>query len=616
MRVFYLYNHDISECGEAPYQRIEIYKDTYYCQGKGKVTMVRYCEHCNSILVGHWEYIKNAIDSFIYDRYLRESKEGKPEVLCNKFGTRQINERHIAGYDCSESDVRDLCYNCERVASLEKGDVVNTFVFDEKKYQTIEPYYKFSPEVFQYRKEIESFGTMEVCPICNEKLVNNKDNFWSNAELGSFRAGEKYVAYNRWNNDSVLEDFNAFKTRKLSDFSKENATQKVEKKKEEFDIKPVDKAFDKNAFDTDGLKNYLDHLCKLESNVFSICERLKELYTLHFTSPKDSLASQLGLTIELREKLTINKTAYSALEMSIPEKSIPVEAYAVSYPPAPVPPQMPQQPQLISVGLFNKNKAEEENRLLMQRYQADVLAYNAQVEIYTKEAERYNRIVEQLWQKQNEIYAQKVAEARKNKQDKLESLSKEINILEGKINEIKNGSSEIITTEKIENEFIESEIKEAENALCETYKALNELYSYNIIFGKYRNFVAVSTFYEYLVSGRCISLEGPDGAYNLYENEVRANQIISQLSQVIVSLEKIQQNQYVIYSAIKEGNRQLKHLNESMTSAVSSLKKISCSMESIAENTAITAYNSTVTAYYSKKNTELTNALGFMLALS
>ena len=39
-------------------------------------------------------------------------------------------------------------------------------------------------------------------------------------------------------------------------------------------------------------------------------------------------------------------------------------------------------------------------------------------------------------------------------------------------------------------------------------------------------------------------------------------------------------------------------------------------MSRIADNTEVIAYNTERTAFYAKKNTELTNALGFMVALN
>lgn len=84
--------------------------------------------------------------------------------------------------------------------------------------------------------------------------------------------------------------------------------------------------------------------------------------------------------------------------------------------------------------------------------------------------------------------------------------------------------------------------------------ALGKLYAENIIYPKYRNMVAVTMIYEYLESGRCSQLEGPDGAYNLYEMELRQNIIIGQLSSIMDNLERIKENQFTLYNEIVEAN--------------------------------------------------------------
>lgn len=86
----------------------------------------------------------------------------------------------------------------------------------------------------------------------------------------------------------------------------------------------------------------------------------------------------------------------------------------------------------------------------------------------------------------------------------------------------------------------------------ESERALDKLYALDVIYPKYRSLPALTSIYEYLVIGRCNSLTGPDGAYNLYENEIRANAIIWQLSVVIKQLEQIKQNQYALYQQVKE----------------------------------------------------------------
>lgn len=84
--------------------------------------------------------------------------------------------------------------------------------------------------------------------------------------------------------------------------------------------------------------------------------------------------------------------------------------------------------------------------------------------------------------------------------------------------------------------------------------ALQALYDENVIFPKYRNLVAITTINEYLLSGRCYCLEGPDGAYNLYEMELRKNIVIGQLSDIIDDPEKLRGNQYSLYEALRRSN--------------------------------------------------------------
>lgn len=119
-------------------------------------------------------------------------------------------------------------------------------------------------------------------------------------------------------------------------------------------------------------------------------------------------------------------------------------------------------------------------------------------------------------------------------------------------------------------------------SLCQD--ALNQLYSLDIIFPKYRNFVAISQIYEYFMSGRCTELEGHEGAYNIFESELRQNVIISQLNDVLANLEEIKQTQYMIYDAICFANSQLAQI-ESNTAA-------------IAYNTSVTAENTAIIARY------------------
>ncbi len=126
---------------------------------------------------------------------------------------------------------------------------------------------------------------------------------------------------------------------------------------------------------------------------------------------------------------------------------------------------------------------------------------------------------------------------------------------------------EIADYQKREQEFDET--------IVSCMDALNELYGYDIIFPKYRNFVAISQIYEYFASGRVTELGGPDGAYNLFESELRQNIIICELSTIIRQLEDIKTYQRMTYDAISESNRLLRNIEQ---------------------NTAVTAFNSAAIA--------------------
>ncbi len=75
-------------------------------------------------------------------------------------------------------------------------------------------------------------------------------------------------------------------------------------------------------------------------------------------------------------------------------------------------------------------------------------------------------------------------------------------------------------------------------------------YEKNLIHPKYRNFVAISQIYDYFDTGRCDKLEGPDGAYNLFESELRMNTIISDLRVIQQKLDEVINIMYSICSSL------------------------------------------------------------------
>ena len=110
---------------------------------------------------------------------------------------------------------------------------------------------------------------------------------------------------------------------------------------------------------------------------------------------------------------------------------------------------------------------------------------------------------------------------------------------------------------KVQKQVAEVYRQKVENSLVTSKRNLEKMYSYNIVFPKYRNYVMVSSIYEYLCAGRCTTLEGHEGAYNILELEIRLDRIITQLDRVIENLEAIRANQYMLYSCLKESNRKM-----------------------------------------------------------
>ena len=340
---------------------------------------------------------------------------------------------------------------------------------------------------------------------------------------------------------------------------------------------------------------------------------------MDYEAEKEAVASEKILLS--KDKNTLDKASkkYKALKSKKVENEITIEDFPIQYPAEPIKPRKPDAPFLAKPGFFNKKRVLAENALRTERYEKALAQYNLAYEEYNEALKKREETIAFLETEREKEYKSAIENAK-------ESLGKEVvaakDNYENLLEKYKKASDRP-TSQKAEHRLLIEEIATAEELLKSFYKAQNDMYSYGVIFEKYRNFVAISSFYEYIFSGRCETLEGANGAYNLYENEIRMNMVIGQLNQVIESLEEIKQNQYMIYTAIQETNRQMKDLNSStmsMVGALGEIKSRATSMESymskIANNTDVIAYNTERTAFYAKKTAELTNALGFVVALS
>lgn len=129
-------------------------------------------------------------------------------------------------------------------------------------------------------------------------------------------------------------------------------------------------------------------------------------------------------------------------------------------------------------------------------------------------------------------------------------------------------------------------------------QALDELYSLGIVHPKYRSLIPVTMFCEYIETGRCSELTGHEGAYNIYEQEMRMDQIITQIDTVIKKLDDIQETQYALYSILSESNRTLNRIESKNSEMIRSLGAIE-------ENSELTAYNSYINGVKTQALTDI-----------
>lgn len=137
-----------------------------------------------------------------------------------------------------------------------------------------------------------------------------------------------------------------------------------------------------------------------------------------------------------------------------------------------------------------------------------------------------------------------------------------------------------------EKQFLESKITILNASSSRTKGLLNKLYNNGCIYihPKYRNVVAIAQILEYYETGRRDCLEGVNGAYDLFETELRQNLIISNLSQIQKDLNVIQQNQRALYNELQSTNNLLNSMKQEMN-------QVNKSINDIKINSYITAYN-------------------------
>lgn len=156
------------------------------------------------------------------------------------------------------------------------------------------------------------------------------------------------------------------------------------------------------------------------------------------------------------------------------------------------------------------------------------------------------------------------------------------------------------------------EVAECEEHLKTAIKNKKELLSLNVIYPKYLDFPAITTIYEYLQVGRCSTLTGPDGAYNLYEHDLQFGIVIGKLDKIVNSLEQIKQNQFNTYQILESIEINTSMMNASMDKMLENIGSMQQSIGDIAQSAQNSEYYNQKTAYYSEVAAREASTLSFI----
>lgn len=623
-----------------------------------EVFLFRTCEHCHTDLAGLWEYNEELIECYgtFYDKRHGEFKSGysvspyanfsrakrdsfyldlnsyvlgkesksenfsgidiyDSELLMKqlmtfglvwKLNDDQIREYEGEDYELFGKEYYEKQYKvCTDVNELSGGEEIQDayYYLDNLSFETYKDYLKSEEylEILEFKNEINEFEMMQICPICGGRLSD-------------CHSADLYIP-----SDSTVSEMLEICHKEILERT-ESAKSSLRKTATENFISAIlntnDMATNTKGTEisnTNDLKKYVKNVLSVEKLVLELAERLRSVYQEYYIAEREALSAEKIRIFEGSQKRnTLQKEYENALNSEfIP--TISLEDVSIKLPDHPIEPTAPAKPIFKEAGLFNKKKIAAENEMLNNEYLQKLEDYNKARAKYLNDMEIYTRTVDELMRERKRKYEELVEKEKEQYQQKINELKAQLDKEQANVDSC--GEMQV-TPEGMKYNLLKPEKEEAEELLTKAVKLRVELYSCDIIFEKYRDIVSMAMFCEYFESGRCQELVGPNGAYNLYENEIRMNMIISQLDQVIESLEQIKNNQFLIYSALQTMNAQLSKLNTSMDKAVKSLSNIETDVAHIDETAEIIAYNTERTAYYSQKNAELTNALGYMVALS
>ena len=383
---------------------------------------------------------------------------------------------------------------------------------------------------------------------------------------------------------------------------------------------------------------YLKGLLLIKTVIFSLEQRLKDLIHQQYTANQNYINTEYKLKKYGADGIRRDLAAVNDSIDRIADKksfTIPADWYISQHIEKPIKPEKPVAfsamepvaPEYKKPGLFNKKAVLAENETLKAKYENELTEWRQQKAEYETALDLYETKIEEFT-KNNEVFmTREAAYIESEYLNWINQLAESDQQLRKLLDEKAGYEKILLNPDKYINdqitnssvvvikEMADGELNECINSLKKAYQAEKDYLSPNILFPKYATLPAVSTIYEYLVSGRCSELTGPAGAYNLYESEIRADRVIEQLDSINEKLDQIKVNQYMLYQAVQSVGSQLSSLNRAADKMTSELRTMNSTLGDIRGLAAVTAYNTAQTAYYSKVNAELTNSLGYLIAM-
>lgn len=384
----------------------------------------------------------------------------------------------------------------------------------------------------------------------------------------------------------------------------------------------------KNApkLSVDQITDYLYQLVSIESGIYELTQRYPRLaYTAEeydfYVRQTVNANTEKGAVDEAKEEVvSAQKSLEEENRRTYQDYMTEIERPEPDYLQEPVKPEKPSEPEYGIPTLFNKKKVAQENSRLKELYESNLSTWNLAMQQYETnmnmvliENNKRKQDAEHKWEemqrKEKAKAEQKALDIKKEKKAAFEQSIQNLKKAEIALND------RLKWVEDNRKNCFADERDQAKELLTKLTEAKVQLLNLEIVYKKYNTLAAYATFYDYFKSGRCTTLEGANGAYNLYETELRQDIIIDKLDTMISSLEEIKKNQFMLYTQMKESKKTLDDLNDSMNKVSQTLISTNKQLENVERISMLSAYNTAATAYYAKKNAELTNALGFMLAL-